>query len=111
MTQPLLFGPPPLVDPALHPVSVPYAKGSETSKAGAQRVQSIAGQQCQTLLEWYRTEGPLTDAEAATLMDVERSTINARRNALIDFGKVEEKGQRKNLTSGVSNTTWGLRVA
>lgn len=61
------------------------------------------------VLRAYREFGPLTDAEVAELLQVERTTITGRRNELIELGQVEEKGERKNLRTGVMNTTWGLK--
>jgi DNA-binding Lrp family transcriptional regulator len=53
--------------------------------SGAERV----GRQCLALLSLYREQGPLTDAEAASLMEVERTTICARRNELRRRGLVK----------------------
>jgi hypothetical protein len=105
MTQPELF---PRTRPE-QPVSVPYARGSKTSKAGAIKASRVSGKQCLTLLGYYESHGPLTDAEAAKLMTVERSTINARRNALMRAKLVVEVGTRKNPTSGILNTTYGVK--
>ena len=50
----------------------------------------------------------LTDAEAAALLDLERSTINARRVPLVKAGLVYPDGFRAGK-SGVRNTVWKAR--
>ena len=61
------------------------------------------------MLDLYDRCGPCTDAEMATVLGVERSTINARRDELVRLGKVRDTGTtRINQKSGKPNTLWGL---
>lgn len=88
------------------PTSAPYAKGSETSKAGAKAVEAKLSRQCQELLDLYLEHGPLTDWEAKKLLGWERTTVNARRNGL---GKrITTFGTRVNPDSGIANEVYGL---
>ena len=64
--------------------------------------------QCLALLAAYAKHGPLTDAETAKALDVERSTINARRATLIKVNLVRAYGTKKNVDTGVTNVMWGL---
>lgn len=81
------------------------------SHAGALAASERVGRQCVALLAAYALHGPLTDAEAAMHLGVERSTINARRAELIRRRLVEAHGTRKNPATGISNTSWGLTAA
>lgn len=78
-----------------------------TSAQGAIAATERIGRQALALLTAYRTHGPLTDAEAADVLGVERTTICARRNELVKRRLVEPvdvvKGRR-----GVNNVRWAL---
>jgi hypothetical protein len=78
------------------------------SYLGAKDAQPRAGRQIRQYLQLLadHLEG-LTDAEAASLMGIERSTINARRNQCGD--RVYAEGFRPGR-SGVKNTIWKLRT-
>jgi hypothetical protein len=89
--------------------SAPYAKGSETSKAGAEAVKADLSRQCQELLELYVTHGPLTDHEAAQLLAWERTTVIPRRHTLMRRQQVEKLGTRENPDSGIQNDVYGLK--
>ena len=90
------------VAPALDPVS------RHCSSMGALDASERVGRQCLALLTIYRQRGPLTDAEAADAMRVDRTTVNARRNELVSRGLVARVGTKKNALTHISNTTWGL---
>lgn len=81
------------------------------SHAGAVAASERVGRQCVELLAAYARHGALTDAEAATHLGVERTTINARRAELIRRGLVVATGTKKNAATGIRNTTWGLTTA
>lgn len=87
--------------------STPLSK--HTSWLGAQSAAERIGRQSLELLTAYRERGPLTDAEAAEVLNVERSTINARRNELVQRGLVEAIGTKENPQTGVQNVTWYLQ--
>jgi len=101
-----------LFAPAVRPVSegwqAPHAKGSATSKAGAEAVQSKLSRQCAELLDLYITAGPLTDWEAAKRLGWERTTVIPRRHTLIRRKQVEKLGTRENPDSGIQNDVYGL---
>jgi hypothetical protein len=88
---------------------VPYQPTSPTSQQGAQKAAQAAAAQVQRLLAAYRDQGPLTDAEAAFFLNLERSTVIPRRHAAMEQGLVVEKGARVNPKSGVRNTVYGLK--
>jgi hypothetical protein len=78
------------------------------SAQGAIAAAERCGRQALTLLALYRARGPLTDAQAAEAMGIERTSINARRNALRKLGLVQAVDAVKNTQTGISNTRWGL---
>jgi hypothetical protein len=87
---------------------VPYQPTSETSQQGAQKAAQTAAAQCQRLLRAYKDFGPMTDAEAAFALNLERTTVIPRRHALQRGGLVVELDTRVNPKSGVRNTVYGL---
>lgn len=58
------------------------------------------------LLKLHR--GGLTDAEAAKLLRLERTSVNARRAPLVKAGIVVADGTRPGPTGRVKNTVWRL---
>lgn len=86
--------------------SEPLSK--QTSYLGANDASERVGRQCLALLTCYREHGPLTDRQAAALMGVERSTVNARRGELVKRGLVASAGRQADGGAGVPNTLWGL---
>ncbi len=93
--------------------SAPIAPSSSrlarhTSAMGALDANERIGRQCLRLLTLYRERGPMADWEAADLLCLYRSTINARRNNLIARGLVQAIDTAKNPKTGISNTRWGL---
>lgn len=98
----LTFGPAP---------TAPYQRTSDTSRAGAIRAQPAVCAQCRAylrLLEHHGYDG-LTDNEAADLMDLPRTTINARRNELIKRGDVRKSPLRRDGGHGVRVQVWVAR--
>jgi hypothetical protein len=71
-------------------VAVPYASGSETSKAGAKAVKLKAGGQAQRVLDALTT--PKTLHELAALTGLPLATICARVGWLRKIGRVEAVG-------------------
>lgn len=80
----------------------------ECSKAGAEQATAHCSRQCDHLLALYAEHGDLTDAESATLMGLERSSVIPRRRELERRGLVKAIGKRVNAKSGIVNTTWGI---
>ena len=80
-----------------------------TSYLGAKAAESRAATQVEKYVALLRAHpGGLTDLEAAMLLQLERSSINARRVPLLRAGLVVPMGFRKS-PSGVRNVLWGLR--
>ena len=80
----------------------------QASFDGATAASGRAANQTIRLLELYAKWGPLNDRQAARLLEVERSTINARRVPLCQRGIVVAVDTMKNEDTGVLNTRWGL---
>ena len=78
------------------------------SYLGAKSAQKRVSRQHREYLSLLAERGPLTDQQAADLMGVERTTINARRNEL---GQRVEKVGRTMGRHGTPNTRWGLTDA
>lgn len=104
----------PPVDPAKESVA-PFTGSTvvsrECSALGAERIERARSRLQRELVAAYQVFGPLTDAEAAAQLNVERTTVIPRRVELIRAGVVdpEPKGVRVNPKSRVSNSTWGLK--
>lgn len=80
---------------------------SHCSCSGAEDAKGRALTQTVRYLAALRQQGPLTDAEAAKLLGIERSSVNARRAVLVKAGLVIADSVRKGPT-GAKNTTWKL---
>lgn len=87
--------------------STPLA--AHCSWLGAEDAKARSGKQTAALLGLYEQHGPLTDAEAARRLGVERTTVNARRNELVRRGLVVAVDTVKAAT-GIRNTRWGLKL-
>jgi hypothetical protein len=96
-----------LTDQGDLPFSGNTVESRHASYLGAKAAEPRAAKQREryrALLREHR-EG-LTDAEAAFLLNVDRTTINARRNECDD---VYPYGFRKNVKSGIKNVVWKIR--
>jgi transcription initiation factor IIE alpha subunit len=89
-------------------VAVPYASGSETSKAGAVHIAPHAGTQMAIVLDRIRSHGPVSDTEIAQLTDFGINVVTARRRRLELDGLIEQAGTKKS-TAGVLNKVWVIR--
>jgi hypothetical protein len=78
-----------------------------TSSLGALDASERALTQTVAYLRILKIYGGRTDAEAAQLLHVERSSVNARRAPLVKAGLVVAFGTRKG-PSGIKNVVWGL---
>jgi hypothetical protein len=79
-----------------------------TSHAGAQDAKDRALPQTVRYLALLKESGGLTDAEAATRLGIERSSVNARRVPLVKAGLVVADGVRPGPTGKVLNVVWKL---
>ena len=78
------------------------------SRLGAEDAQQRSGAQMLRYLELLRTHTDgLTDYEAARLMGIERTSVNARRAPLVKRGVVVANGTVPGPT-GIRNTRWAL---
>ncbi len=91
------------------PFSGSIAVSRHCSAQGAIQASERVGRQAVQLLTLYANRGPLTDADAAILMGVERTTVNARRNELVRRQLVQAVDTVKNQRSQVRNVRWGLK--
>ena len=79
------------------------------SRLGADDAKDRAATQQVRYLELLKIHGGgLTDAEAAKLMQIERTSINARRAPLVKAGIVVADGYRSGPTGRVKNTVWRI---
>lgn len=79
-----------------------------TSHAGAEDAKPRAENQTVKYLAALKAYGPLTDREAAKLLGIERTSINARRAPLVKAGIVGPQGFRRGPGRQIRNVTWGL---
>jgi len=88
------------------PFSGTLPQSRHASRSGAEEAAPRALSQTVRYLRALkdRRDG-LTDAEAAKVLHVERSTINARRVPLVKAGLVVADGFRPGVT-GTKNTVW-----
>lgn len=86
--------------------SVPASR--HASHAGAKDAEQRAATQTIRYMALLHEHGGLTDAEAAFLMNLERTSINARRAPLIKAGLVVADGFRPGPTGKVKNVVWAL---
>jgi hypothetical protein len=84
---------------------------SHASYQGAESATGRAGEQTLRLLAIYAQRGPTADWEAARLMGVERTSINARRVPLVKRGIVVAVDTAVNGETGIHNTRWGLATS
>jgi len=94
------------------PLSLPFSGATVLSRhcsaQGAISAKERCGRQALALLALYRARGPLSDAQAAEAMGIERTSVNARRNSLVKLGLVVAVDAVKNPQTGINNTRWGL---
>ncbi len=83
-----------------------------TSYQGADEAKERALPQAVRYLQLLHARYPdgFTDAEAATVLEVERSSVNARRSPLVQAGLVEPWGTRARISTENQNTIWRLRL-
>lgn len=96
----------PYVNDAL-PFQGSIPQSQHTSRAGAVDASARALPQTIRYLQVLKDHGGLTDLEAAKLLGLERSSINARRVPLMKAGIVVADGFRKGPT-GVRNVIWTI---
>jgi len=82
-------------------------QSAHASRSGAEDAAPRALSQTVRYLALLKAHGGLTDAEAARLMGIERTSINARRGPLLDAGVVVAGGFRPGAT-GTKNTVWRI---
>jgi hypothetical protein len=91
--------------------SLPFSGSVRLSRhcsyEGAKNAEPRASRQALALLQLYAEYGPLTDAQAASWMHVERSTVCARRNELVKRSLVKDIDTVKG-DHGIRNVRWGL---
>ena len=81
--------------PRLNRMSLPYAVGSDTSKAAADKARWSAGAVGEQIYQHIMRCGPCgaTDKEIERVLGIQRATICARRKGLA--GRIQDSGQRR----------------
>lgn len=87
------------------PSADPTAK--HCSRMGAEDVVGRAEAQRERLFNTYTVMGPQTDQEMADFLGIDRSSVIPRRTELMEAGRVQKIGWKRNDATGVANTTWG----
>src|SRR3954462_1391144 len=82
-------------------------QSAHASRAGAEDAAPRALNQTVRYLALLKAHGGLTDAEAAKLLNIERSSVNARRKPLEKVGIVVSAGFRPGPTN-IPNVVWTL---
>jgi hypothetical protein len=82
---------------------------AECRRDGHQRGKATASGLHVALMGAYVSMGPMTDAEMASYLKLERTTVNARRNELVEAGRVVKCGTKINARTRVKNVLWGVR--
>ena len=95
MTQYTLFGGEP-----------PHVAGSTTSKKAAQQIASPSGVLRQTVLDYLRKQGPLTDEQMQNGLAMNPSTQRPRRVELVKLGLVEDTNTTRKTASGRKAVVW-----
>lgn len=91
------------------PFSGKSPQSRHASRSGAEHAKDRALPQTVRYLQILKDHpNGLTDREAADLLMIERSTVNARRSELVKADLVYADGFRKG-DSGVVNTVWKAR--
>lgn len=108
MDQPSLFTVPPVSVTPIPREREQAVTPAETRRKGLTEAQLQRDNLWSRMLTRYAV-GPLTDAEMAGILQVERTTIIGRRDELVKFGKVKAmNASRVNTKTGVENALWGL---
>ena len=95
--------------PYYAPNTLPYAKGRETSKAGAKHAKPSAGTQCHTILIALKEFGSQTASELRDRTDIKQaSTMSARLNSLMKAGKIYDSSERRESNCGVKTIVWKI---
>lgn len=91
----------------------PAARGSETSREAAQRIQGGANRLRARVLAWFIDRGPAggTDEEAQLALAMKTQTETPRRNELMKMGLLVDSGRRRPTSSGRQATVWVVATA
>lgn len=99
----------PWVTPELPFAASPSPLAQQASYQGAVAAQDRAATQTLRYLELLAKRGPINDWDAAAILRLERSTINARRRPLCQRGIVVAVDKVVNEETGSMNVRWGLK--
>jgi hypothetical protein len=83
---------------------VPFAKGSDTSRAAAEEMQGEAARLRRSVLAAYRTAGHfgMTPDQCAKLLHVSVLACRPRCTELLQAGLLERTGERRKNQSGLN---------
>lgn len=95
-------------------LSLPFARGSETSRAAAEQAKPNAATQRARVLKLitescWRTEDPgLTDEQIQDRLSLTGNTERPRRQELVDRNLVKDSGRTRKTRSGREAVVWVL---
>jgi len=88
---------------------VPYAKGSTTSKAAAERIKGHAAKQRSIVLGFIAAHGPCTDEDISEGLGIAGNSCRPRRLELFRAGLIEMLDESGKTKSGRSAARWVVR--
>lgn len=89
----------------------PHQRGSETSRAAAVSVKEAVPSMKQTVLDAIIFAGPpgATCDELERVLGMKHQTVSARIRGLFIDGRIEDKGYKRNTSSGRKAVAWVAR--
>ena len=90
------------------PPSLPYAKGSETSKAAAEKARPRSGTQRDRIYVHILVSGDhgSTDEEGQEATGISPNAYRPRRGELAERGLIHRNGQTRPTASGAEADVW-----
>lgn len=90
------------------PLSAPYARGSDTSKAAAESIEPASGTLRARVLGTIKSmrEYGMTCDEVEQTTHLTHQTASARVHELHKLGAIRDSGRRRNTRSGRKATVW-----
>jgi len=88
----------------------PYVRGSDTSEAAADSIETSSSTLRFKVLAFIKEAGTrgATDDEVEAALDMRHQTASARRRELVLSGHIRDSGNRRPTRSGRGATVWEL---
>lgn len=90
-------------------ISIPYAKGSQTSKAAAESISHCAARQRSIVLGYIQANPGCTDEEIAEGLSLNPSSARPRRLELLRAGLIKILDENGKTKSGRHAARWGVK--